>query len=183
MTTRIQMNRRRFLGSLGALAVTPTLRAQPASPIPVLAINHMTLRVSDPTRSVEWYQELFGLPIAARQANTIVLRIGDGPQFMAIGGNPSTDPSIDHLCLSVEGFEAAELTRRLRDHGATSSERHQRSGMSCEPGSRNHVPQPTIGFGQMRHCDIVQWGVMKMRATPTWKVPLERQAERAVSIA
>ena len=47
--------------------------------IPVTSLNHMTLAVSDPAASLAWYQGLFGLPIAARQNNTIVLQVGDGP--------------------------------------------------------------------------------------------------------
>ena len=74
-----QVTRRVFLTSLTALALAPRAHAQAGPPIPVRAINHMTLSVSEPARSLEWYQELFGLPIAARQADTVVLRIGNGP--------------------------------------------------------------------------------------------------------
>ena len=51
-----RVSRRIFLGSLAALAVAPPALAQTGPPIPVRAINHMTLSVSDPTRSLEWYQ-------------------------------------------------------------------------------------------------------------------------------
>ncbi len=97
--------RRVFLGALGALAVAPRAFAQARPPIPVTAINHMTINVSDPARSLEWYQGLFGMPIAARQANTVILRVGDGPQFLAIGGGASDNPHINHLCLSTPGFD------------------------------------------------------------------------------
>jgi catechol 2,3-dioxygenase-like lactoylglutathione lyase family enzyme len=133
------VNRRIFLGSLAALAgcgtdsgtstpaTTTTASASPAlpptvPPIPVRAINHMTLSVSDPTRSLAWYQGLFGLPIAARQANTVVLRVGDGPQFMAIGGGGSDNPSINHLCLAVDNFDADRLVRILGENGVTASD-------------------------------------------------------------
>ena len=94
-----RMPRRVFLGALGALAVAPRSFAQAGPPIPVTAINHMTINVSDPARSLEWYQGLFGMPIAARQANTVILRVGAGPQFLAIGGGASDNPHINHLCL------------------------------------------------------------------------------------
>ena len=48
-----QVSRRMFLGSRAALAVAPPALAQTDPPIPVRAINHMTLSVSDPTRSVQ----------------------------------------------------------------------------------------------------------------------------------
>ena len=105
-----QVSRRIFLGSLAALAGCSTeggtstpasstdtpeslALALTAPPISVLAINHMTLSVSDQARSLEWYQGLFGMPIAARQAETVVLRVGDGPQFMALGGGASDSPA------------------------------------------------------------------------------------------
>ena len=70
------VTRRIFLGSLAALAAAPRSFAQAGPPIPISGINHMTLSVSDPARSLEWYQGLFGMPIAARQANTVILRVG-----------------------------------------------------------------------------------------------------------
>ncbi len=116
------VTRRVFLGSLTALAMVPQVHAQAGPPIPVRSINHMTLSVSDPARSLEWYQGLFGLPIAARQANTVVLRIGDGPQFVAIGGGSSNNPRINHLCLSVNDFDENRLVRILGEYGFASSQ-------------------------------------------------------------
>ncbi len=116
-----RVSRRVFLGALGALAVAPRSFAQAAPPIPVTAINHMTISVSDPARSLEWYQGLFGMPIAARQANTVVLRVGDGPAFMAIGGGASSSPGINHLCLATPNFDADRIVRILGEHGVSSS--------------------------------------------------------------
>jgi len=123
-----QINRRTFLNSLAALAVAgygasgklgrfASAAANPAPPIPVQAINHMTLSVSDPAASLAWYQGLFGLPIAARQGGTLVLQVGDGPQFIALGGNPSDNPRITHYCLEVEDFDYERITRILAEHG------------------------------------------------------------------
>ena len=118
---RGRVSRRVFLGALGASVLAPRSFAQASPPIPITAINHMTLSVSDPARSLEWYQGLFGMPIAARQANTVILRVGDGPQFMAIGGGASDNPHINHLCLSTPGFDADRIVRTLGDHGVTSA--------------------------------------------------------------
>ena len=119
-----QLSRRMFIGSLAALVVAPRSFAQTSrlSPIPVTAINHMTISVSDPARSLEWYQGLFGMPIVARQAETVILRVGDGPQFLAIGGRASTKPKIHHLCLSTDNFDADRIVGILGDHGIESSQ-------------------------------------------------------------
>jgi catechol 2,3-dioxygenase-like lactoylglutathione lyase family enzyme len=111
------VSRRVFLGALAAAVSTPRAFAQTGPPIPITAINHMTISVSDPARSLAWYQGLFGMPIAARQANTVVLRVGDGPQFMAIGGGASATPRIGHFCLSTDNFDADRIVSILADHG------------------------------------------------------------------
>ncbi len=135
-----QLSRRVFMGSLAALAMTgcsgddssnstgssndgPGLAALPATspPIPVQTINHMTLAVSDPAASLRWYQELFGMPIAARQGETIVLQVGDGPQFIALGGTASDSPQITHLCLAVENFNDERVVQILAEHGVAAT--------------------------------------------------------------
>ena len=119
--TDTDVTRRAFLASLGALTVTPSVFAQTGRPpIPVTSINHMTLSVTDIGRSLEFYQGLFGMSISARQASTLVLQVGDGPQFMALGGgNANVTPGISHLCLSMEGFDDDQIVSILAEHGVT----------------------------------------------------------------
>ena len=115
------LERRTFLAALGACVTAPTGLAQQVSsldPIKTVGFNHMTLRVTDVQRSIEFYQGLFGMPIQAWQADTPVLRIGQGPQFMALsGGGSSVAPGIDHLCLNVQGFDIDTSVEHLRQHG------------------------------------------------------------------
>ena len=118
------ITRRRFLGSLAALAVVPPAIGQGdrAPAISVHGLNHMTLVVSDPVRSLEFYQGLFGLPIQARQGPTPCLQIGDGPQFMALAGAvANARPEIHHFCMTVEGFDAGRLMQALDQHGVASA--------------------------------------------------------------
>lgn len=100
-----QISRRDLIVSLSALMMTmakSSVSAQPSSPAPikVSTLNHVTLSVSDVGRSVEFYQQVFGMPRQTDQglegdwpAATIpILAIGDGPQFIAFtpGGDPRT---------------------------------------------------------------------------------------------
>ncbi len=116
-----KMTRRVFLASVPALLAASRVLAQPRkASIPVRALNHMTLIVSDVKRSVEFYQGLFGMPIQARQGNTILLQIGSGPQFMALGGGGATaKPSINHFCMTTDGFNVDRLLKILTEHGVT----------------------------------------------------------------
>ena len=120
-----ELTRRSLLRSLAAMAAAGRLIAQPSSKpsIRVRALNHMTLFVSDIERSLEFYQGLFGMPVQARQGPSAQLRIGTGPQFIALApAGPNRKPAIDHFCMTVEGFDADEPMKVLADHGVTRSE-------------------------------------------------------------
>ena len=121
----LRVRRRDFLKSLPALAAAPRLLAQsPGRPlIPVRALNHMTLSVSDPKRSLDFYQGLFGMPIQARQGQTTLLRIGAGPQFLALSGaGANGTPSINHFCLTTDNFDADRALAALAKVGVARAE-------------------------------------------------------------
>jgi catechol 2,3-dioxygenase-like lactoylglutathione lyase family enzyme len=94
-----------------------TLLAQAKPQILVKALNHFTLQVSDIKRSVDFYQHLFGMPIQARQGPTVILRIGNGPQFVALSAAGSNPPNINHLCMTVENFNVDRIIGVLAQHG------------------------------------------------------------------
>ena len=129
MSNHNYVTRRSFLGSMAAASVARSVFAQAPAQIPVLAWNHMTLSVTDIQRSLDFYQGLFGLTIAARQAQTLILRIGNGPQFLALGGGrPGVTPNISHFCFTVEAFDHERLVRILGEHGVEPAEQPGISG-------------------------------------------------------
>src|SRR5262245_34770661 len=118
-----RISRRSLLMTVPAMLAAPRLMAQgTGGGLKVRAFNHMTLAVSDPKRSVDFYQGLFGMPIQARQGPTTVLRIGSGPQFVAIGAAGSNPPSITHYCLTVEDFNVDRILKVLADNGVSKAE-------------------------------------------------------------
>ena len=114
--------RRELLLSLPALAMAPRAFAQAKPPIPLKGFNHFKLLVADVKRSVDFYQSLFGMPIQARQGSTVILRMGTGPQFIAIAPAGSAPPSISQMGLAVENFNADRLAGILAQHGFTKSD-------------------------------------------------------------
>lgn len=117
-----RISRRGALAALPALLMAPRLLAQQggAAPIRVRGLHQVTLVVSDARRSVRFYQDLFGMPVQARHGETTLLRIGDGPRFMAIRGAAAGEsPRIDHFGMSVDEFNADRLVQRLAAHGVT----------------------------------------------------------------
>ena len=113
------MDRRHFLTALPALAFAPRLAAQsaPAS-LKVRGLSQLTLTVSDVSRSLKFYQDLFGMPVQARQGTTLFLRIGSGPHFLALKqAAPGERPSISAFGMGVENFSVDRVVRVLGDHG------------------------------------------------------------------
>jgi catechol 2,3-dioxygenase-like lactoylglutathione lyase family enzyme len=119
-----RISRREFGLSMSALALARPLLAAQAAPAPIIvkSINHMTLTVSDPKRSLEFYQGLFGMPIQARQGETVILRVGAGPQFIALGAAAAgVKPHINHLCLNVQDFNGDKVLKVLAERGVERS--------------------------------------------------------------
>jgi catechol 2,3-dioxygenase-like lactoylglutathione lyase family enzyme len=117
MTT---FDRRHFLAMLPAMAAAPRLFAQSAG-APRLRVNglsQITLTVSDVKRSLDFYQGLFGMPIQARQGSTVLLRIGNGPRFLALKPAASGErPSISALGFGVHDFSVDAALKTLAAHG------------------------------------------------------------------
>ena len=115
------MDRRHFLTALPALALAPRLAAQATPPsLKVRGLSQLTLTVSDMARSLKFYQDIFGMPIQARQGTTLFLRIGNGPQFLALKqAAPGERPSISAFGMGVEDFSLERVLRVLEENGVT----------------------------------------------------------------
>jgi catechol 2,3-dioxygenase-like lactoylglutathione lyase family enzyme len=145
-----RLSRRQVLLSLPALMMAPRAFAQADNPpIRVRRINHVTLSVSDVKRSVDFYQGLFGMPVTSRQGMTTNLRIGAGPQFLGVSAADSSPPSIDHLCLGVDNFNADRIASILERRGVTRSDAAENAGGGGLGGSpmriRVRVRRPEAG--------------------------------------
>lgn len=120
-----RMTRRSLLLSLPAVAMArKVLTAQgSAGTLKIRALNHMTLSVSDPKRSLDFYQGLFGMPVHAHQGATTLLRVGDGPQFIAISGaGANGQVGINHYCVTIEDFNVDRVLKVLADHGVSKAD-------------------------------------------------------------
>lgn len=120
-----EITRRRLLLSLPALAVTRKVFAQTGEPtLPARWLSQMTLTVSDVKRSLNFYQGLFGMPIQARQGETLLLRIGSGPRFLALKrAGAGVTPGISHFGIGVEDFNVDRVLATLNAHGVLRSRR------------------------------------------------------------
>ena len=116
------LTRRAALLGLPAAIAGRAWAQAPAPRLSVRDLNHLTLSVADPARSLRFYQGLFGMPVQARQGLTTLLRVGRGPQFLALSAAGATPPGITHLCLTVDDFSVDRVLRVLAAHGVTPAE-------------------------------------------------------------
>ena len=66
MSTPFKLSRRDLLLSLPALSVARRVLAQSGTKFKIRALNHMTIAVTDPKRTIEFYQTLFGMTTGAK---------------------------------------------------------------------------------------------------------------------
>jgi glyoxylase I family protein len=82
---------------------------------------HQTLRAADPKALERFYLDALGLRLERREGKLAQLRAGDAlidivpaDEAGPAGGSSSTGgANLDHLCLRVEPFDAAEIARHL----------------------------------------------------------------------
>jgi catechol 2,3-dioxygenase-like lactoylglutathione lyase family enzyme len=133
----VQIQDVKYCGGSGALGDRCTNRPAPPladpPPIPVRTLNHFTIMVADVQRAVAFYQRVFGMRMQYNQGteadwnNKIIpiLKIGDGPQFLAFAASMA-GARIDHFCLGMENFRSAEVARMLAAHGVAANIRMRR---------------------------------------------------------
>lgn len=115
--------RRRLLKSIPLLAMAPRfLGAQTdgdsRAAIPVSRLHSFEIRVSDPSASRAFYQDLFGMPVQSRYGERVCLRVGEGPHHMAIRRvRPGESPGITQIGYAVEDFNVDDLLAALQDLG------------------------------------------------------------------
>jgi catechol 2,3-dioxygenase-like lactoylglutathione lyase family enzyme len=114
------MSRRQLLGALPAVALLPrTLGAQAGRQLRARGLHSMTLAVTDVKRSLDFYQGLFGMPIQARHGDTLLLRVGAGPKFMALSRAADGTTGVSRYGVAVEDFNVERIVAVLGDHGVT----------------------------------------------------------------
>ena len=118
----VQLQDMSYCGGAGTLGnvcfAKPELVPRKAS-LAVRGLSHFTITVSNPQRSRDFYQAIFGLPIQAYQGPAPALAVGPGPQFLMFAGGPSAKPNIGHGCFTMDGFDPDKVLKALSDFGVT----------------------------------------------------------------
>jgi catechol 2,3-dioxygenase-like lactoylglutathione lyase family enzyme len=125
----IQLQDPRYCGGAGPLG-TQCAAPEPAPKKGVLALrswSHCTIFGSDAARSNSFYQDLFGLRIQAYQGPSAPLLGVGGVQFLMFAGGgargrgpaspAAASGSINHLCMSMDGFNPDTVIKALESYG------------------------------------------------------------------
>ncbi|MBC3917665.1 VOC family protein [Undibacterium sp. CY18W] len=121
--------------------------------IKIREIDHLVLRVVDLSAMLHFYCVVLGCPVERRQdeIGLVQLRVGrsmidlipvDGKLGRMGGAAPGKEArNLDHLCLRVEPFDAADIRAHLQSHGIEAGEVQQRYGAEGE-GPSIYISDP-----------------------------------------
>jgi len=113
----IALTRRAFARLLPGCLLAPAAFAQ-ASGIRLIGLSSFEIRVSEPERSLRFYQQLLGMPVQARNGDRVCLRVGEGPAFMAVRPMREGEaPAITQIGYSVEDFDPVQTQAALTGIG------------------------------------------------------------------
>jgi len=80
------------------------------------SLNHIALRVTDVTRSRDFYMKHLGLTVA-RDGGTSNSFLNFGNNFVALFRGDT--PGLDHYCYSVENYDVSDAVEKLKAAGLT----------------------------------------------------------------
>ena len=107
-------------GFLGDVCDASAQAARPAGappPIPVRTLNHVQMIVPNVQRALAWHLKLTDMRVIIDRAATKILRVGSGPQFVALIEGNGPEAFRPHVGFGVQGFNADQLMMRLGEHG------------------------------------------------------------------
>jgi catechol 2,3-dioxygenase-like lactoylglutathione lyase family enzyme len=80
-------------------------------------IDHVSIQVSDLSRSVAFYQNMFGLTVVSEDKPNEIVRLGAGKVLVSLHHKSPTG-MVDHFAIGVEKFNRELVTRQLTERGA-----------------------------------------------------------------
>jgi catechol 2,3-dioxygenase-like lactoylglutathione lyase family enzyme len=133
-----------FLGDVCDTSARAARQPGDPPPIPVRTLNHVKLIVPNVQRTLEWYLKLTGMQRQADQEPRggprtpgyegppiPILRVGSGPQFVALVEGTGPAAFRPHVGFGVQGFVPDRIVQGLAEHGVKARTR-LREGATVE---------------------------------------------------
>ena len=106
---RIQLQDSRYVHGSGLHGdvLSPGSRNEGHPAFDLQTINHVTLNTTEGTKSLAFYQELFGLRVQSRQGPTVSMGIGSSRQSVTFNTAANTGGAggINHVCFTIKNFD------------------------------------------------------------------------------
>jgi len=119
---RSALTRRQLIQSLSTLiAVSASPAGAQTAALQGTGIDHVSVLVSDMSRSAAFYQSVFGLAPVSEDKEHRILRLGGRRTVVSLRQEPPAG-TVDHFAIAVDGFNRAAVTQALMPHGLTPQE-------------------------------------------------------------
>jgi catechol 2,3-dioxygenase-like lactoylglutathione lyase family enzyme len=108
-------SRRHFIAAISALVSVPAIgcahrQTAAAGAFVPRGINHVTIKVKDLSKSLEFYQRLFKFPRIEEGDQSYFLAMGSTFLSLDAVGHEST---IDHFCIGIDGYDPQSTKQKL----------------------------------------------------------------------
>jgi len=115
---RGSLSRRELIHGVAMLLATSANASAADSGVQISRIHHVSIQASDVQRTVEFYQEAFGLSILNEDKKTETVRLTAGSSLVVVRhGDPAG--VVDHFALGVDHLDNAKVTQEMKRHGIT----------------------------------------------------------------
>jgi len=118
------------------------------APFSILGIDHVVLRAADPAALEKFYVDVLGCTVEKRQeairltqlraGRTLIDIVPVGQAGPAAGEQAGRGANLDHLCLRIEPFDAAALSKHFAANGYDCGEEWCRAEGSAGPLNRHN---------------------------------------------
>ncbi len=112
------LSRRELVQGLAMLAAGGSAVAQEGIDFKDADIDHVSIHVADPQRSVEFYQKMFGFTVVSEDRAGGIIRLGNTKVLVSLNhGSPAG--IVDHFAIGIPRFSRESAARYLTQRGAT----------------------------------------------------------------
>jgi len=117
-----------FLGDVCDKSAQAARQPSDPSSIPVRTLNHVRVIVPNLQRTLEWYLKLTDMKRQTYQGpeGEVILRVGPGPQFVALVEGSGPAAFRPHVGLGVQAFAPEQILKGLDEHGVSARTRTRR---------------------------------------------------------
>jgi catechol 2,3-dioxygenase-like lactoylglutathione lyase family enzyme len=114
------LSRRQLIQALSLLVATPRAGTAQTTSLHGTGIDHVSVLVSDMSRSAAFYQSIFGMTTISEDKPNQILRLGMKRTIVSLRHEPPAGTgTVDHFAITVENFNREAVTKELSSHGLT----------------------------------------------------------------